>query len=319
VTVARACWCGASDARPLARPAIPEWGGETITLVRCRGCGVLALHPQPNDVKLRLAYAAEYYGASPRKFVGPVARLVEWFQDGRARSVARHAPRGGRVLDIGCGNGGFLAGIARLGLAAEGTEWTAESARRASGHPGVTVHVGELGALALPAGRYDAVTLWHVLEHVRDPAATLAEARRLLRPGGRLHVSMPNAASWQARRFGADWFHLDPPRHLCLFGTGNFERLLRRRGFAVEARSTWSLEQNPYGIIQSVLNAAGLPRNLAYEVLKGTARDAGAPTKAAQLALVGLLAGPSLAMALLETAAGRGGTMTIRARTRGPQ
>lgn len=313
--ITRACWCGTTRARRRYRLVASD--ARVFPMVECCGCGVHALCPMPTPEELRPYYAPEYYGTGTRKFIGPVARLVARFQGGRARLVELHLARrrgqAPRVLDVGCGNGGFLVSLSERGYACEGTEWTADSAARVPRDAGIAMHVGDLLDLDLPAGAYDAVTLWHVFEHLADPAATLTKIHGLLAPGGRLFLSLPNQESAAATAFGRHWFHLDPPRHLHGFGPRSLGALLRGRGFRVEWSTTWSFEQNPYGIVQSVLNAAGFPRERAYETLKG-ARHLSVATRATDVALVGLLTVPAIAASVVESALGCGGTMTFVAR-----
>lgn len=306
--VARLCWCGATTAAPLGR-----WPEHRSTLVRCAGCGVLALEPQPDDAELAAAYASEYYGSSRRKFVAPLAALVGVFQGGRARLVARRVARGGRILDIGCGNGGFLEQMKRLGYQVEGTERSPDAAARAPAEASLTIHVGDLLDLELPARAYDAVTLWHVFEHLRQPRETLQRIHELLKPGGSLFLSLPNAESRQAQRYGLAWFHHDPPRHLFGFGPRSLARLLERTGFGVEQVSTWSWEQNPYGDIQSALNARGFPRDRLYRQLKGLAGQPLA-TRGADLLQMTARLPLALARELIEAPSQTGATMRVVAR-----
>lgn len=269
----------------------------------------------PTAEELARAYAPSYYGATRRKFVGPVARTIGWFQEGRARTVLGLLGRSGAgaVLDVGCGNGDFLRSLARRGVRVVGTELSAESARRASPEGDLDVRVGELHRIAdLPGAGFAAVTLWHVLEHVPEPLETLCAARRLLAPGGWLVVSLPNAESWQARVFGRHWFHADPPRHLWHFSPRTLRRLCRRAGFTAVREDHFSMEQNPYGWLQSALNACGFEADRLYDTLKRT-RPAGVATLA-DVALGALLAAPALAASVLESAAGAGGTFTLVAR-----
>ncbi|MCC7391759.1 class I SAM-dependent methyltransferase [Candidatus Sumerlaeota bacterium] len=317
--VERDCWCGARTARLVANVRVPD--GAQFPLVRCEGCKVYALFPQPDDATLAHYYSNEYYGNSRKKFIGPVAKFVGFFQGGRARHVAREVNRHRRceeprLLDVGCGNGGFLMQMQQRGFAVEGTEWTADSARRIPASAGIPVHVGDLLTLDLPEKSFDAITLWHVFEHLRQPDKTLEKIHRLLKPGGLLFLAMPNHESWQAQRFGTNWFHLDPPRHLFGFGVKSLSALLRLRKFQLLAASTFSFEQNPYGYLQSVLNSRGWPRDRAYGVLKGTSRDAFA-TKLMDLMRVALLVPAALLYAVAEWRAGRGGTVTMVARKRG--
>lgn len=310
-TLERACWCGAKQARFLY--AMVSELGDSFAAYRCEGCGVAFLHPPPTAARLATAYSAAYYGAGGRKFTGPLGRVVAWAQGGRARYVRGLRKQGSRVLDVGCGNGGFVKQLLGLGLAAEGTEWTEESAARARQESGIAVHVGDLLDLDLQPASYDAIVLWHVFEHLARPAETLDKVRELLAPGGLLFLALPNLESVQAEWFGPHWFHWDPPRHLHNFGRESLRILLESRGFETIRSSTWSFEQNPYGFIQSLLNALGFPRERAYSVLKGTCA---APrlVRIGDAFLLAALAPWGTLAALAETAVRRGATATVVAR-----
>lgn len=316
--IERACWCGATTAELVGRFEVDQ------ALVHCDGCGVLALHPQPSDEQLAAAYSSEYYGSSPRKFTAPIAAVIGLFQGGRARFAAKQLAPGARILDVGCGNGGFLVQMQRRGFAVEGTEWTADAAARVPHDSTFPIHVGDLIDLDLRPASFDAITLWHVFEHVRRPRETLAKIRTLLRPGGVLLMSMPNAESAQARRFRAHWFHHDPPRHVFGFGPHSITRLLDDTGFRIAADgiSTWSFEQNPFGEIQSELNrrqveAGGesAARDRLYCQLKGLLHDS-LMTRIADLARGAMLAPGALVRDILDSSRGEGATMTIEARVR---
>lgn len=305
---AGSCWCGGCPTDVVARFTVPHAGD--LRLLRCPACGTARLLPPPDDAVLAAAYARDYYGDAARKFRGPVDAAFARTQARRARAAAALVPPGGHVLDVGCGAGEFVRALRARGLDAEGTERTAEAAARAAAASGVPVHAGDVETLDLGSRRYDLVSIWHVLEHLRDPLAALRRAHGLLRPGGALLVAVPNAGSWQARVFGGHWFHHDPPRHLWAFDAPALQALLRRAGFVPGPVRTFSLEQNPYGVLQSALNALGFPRDRAYDLLKGVPRGG----RALDATLVGLLAVPALAFALVEAAAGRGGTLALVAR-----
>jgi 2-polyprenyl-3-methyl-5-hydroxy-6-metoxy-1,4-benzoquinol methylase len=100
--------------------------------------------------------------------------------------------RRGRLLDVGCAEGAFLEVAREAGFEALGTELSSHGAARTALRLGIPVHCGELTSARFAAGSFSAVTLWHVLEHVVEPGETLAEARRILEPGGRLVVAVPN-------------------------------------------------------------------------------------------------------------------------------
>src|SRR5439155_3001922 len=107
-----------------------------------------------------------------------------------AQVTARAAT--GRLLDVGCGDGLFLAIAGRAGWSVEGIEFSPEGARRATHRLGRPIAVGDLARDTALAGPFDVITLWHVLEHLPDPATALRAARARLRPGGLLVAAVPN-------------------------------------------------------------------------------------------------------------------------------
>jgi 2-polyprenyl-3-methyl-5-hydroxy-6-metoxy-1,4-benzoquinol methylase len=122
----------------------------------------------------------------------------------------------GRLLDVGCGSGHFLARMRTAGWQVVGVEPDPSAAQIARDRLGLPVVVGTLEALD-PAEGFDAITLSHVIEHVPDPVATLRDCWRRLRPGGRLLALTPNVNGFGHRVFGATWPGLQPPFHLQVF------------------------------------------------------------------------------------------------------
>lgn len=196
-------------------------------LVRCRRCRLLYLNPQPTPARLAAHYPRHYWVPPPPPAVTP-------HLDAGARAalahLVRHSP-GGRVLDVGCGNGSVVALMRRNGLDALGLEPSAHAAALARECYGIEVQVGMLQDAAIAAGSLDAVTLLDVIEHLSDPLGDLRRAHALLKPGGRVYVKTPNAASLQACLFRRGWYPLDAPRHLFLFSPASLRRLLVAAGF----------------------------------------------------------------------------------------
>ena len=135
---------------------------------------------------------------------------------------------------------------------------------------GINFYKGELDALPLEAESFDLVIIWHALEHVENPLATLNVAARLLRSSGRLVIGVPNFSSWQAQLFGPRWFHLDVPRHLYHFTPQTLERGISQAGLRLDSWDSWSLVQTPYGLLQSALNRLRPEKpNQLFRMLKG--------------------------------------------------
>lgn len=139
--------------------------------------------------------------------------------------------RNGSLLDVGCGAGDWVSKMQDLGWKVRGVDFDAAAVQVAR-QRGLEVDCGAVEDQRYPAAAFDAVTLNHVIEHVPDPLATVAECRRLLKPGGRLLMFTPNAASLAHGIFGRDWRGLEPPRHLHLFSPDAMRRLLQKAGFA---------------------------------------------------------------------------------------
>lgn len=138
----------------------------------------------------------------------------------------RKAPRR-RALDYGCGPGYFLAECREAGFEVSGIEFSETAARYARERLDLEVHTQPEKALAeLPAGGFQLVTAWAVLEHTPRPREVLAGLIRALAPGGALCLTVPNMRCWRYRIEGARWFNVGNPTHLVFFRRPGLARLL---------------------------------------------------------------------------------------------
>jgi SAM-dependent methyltransferase len=251
-----------------------------------------------------------YRPGEPRlsRLASPVLRL---FDQQRLRRLERLARPGGRLLDAGAGQGRFVARARAAGYEAFGIEPSARGVARAAARGVVLEPVG-MEEAEIASASLDAVSLWHVLEHLEDPGAALRRIGAWLRPGGGLLVGVPNLSSWQARIGGERWYHLDVPRHRTHFTAKGVVLLLERSGFEVLRVEHVLLEHNPFGLWQSALNRVTSEPSYIFNLLK---RNTG--VRARDLGLT-LAAVPLIPVALLvELAAGlcrRGGTVAVLAR-----
>tara|TARA_R110002072_G_scaffold303099_1_gene493567 strand:+ start:326886 stop:328157 length:1272 start_codon:yes stop_codon:yes gene_type:complete len=254
--------CHATSARRLySIEGVPE------ELVACESCGLGSLYPMPTAERIQSFYPAEYYGEPSAKFEPVVEFGVRLGAKLRVKSLVGDLPAGSKVLDVGCGRGVMLRALLDLGHEAHGVEIAPEAASGAD--PRAQIRIApELSKAGYDANTFDAVIMWHVLEHLPHPEKTLAEIRRILRPGGRLILAVPNFGSLQSQRTGHDWFHLDLPRHLYHFTPETLQRLLICNGFHSDSVRHMAMLQNSFGWLQSLLNRiSGTPRNSLYSLL----------------------------------------------------
>jgi len=238
---------------------------------RCRNCDAWFLSPFPSKELLEKAYDVTYYGDQETKFKdGPIEKALDSFRTVRAKRLAKLLPQNARILDIGCGNGNFLEFISRYGnFELHGIERDPKAAARALAKPGMQIKTTPLVEHDFAENFFHAITLFHVFEHLSNPSETLSIIDKILEPGGYLYISFPNIDSCQAKIFKGKWLHLDPPRHLLFFAPKTFIKLIGARGYDCVHVKYLSLEQNPYGMVQSVLNTFFSKREILFERLKG--------------------------------------------------
>jgi CMP-N,N'-diacetyllegionaminic acid synthase len=137
----------------------------------------------------------------------------------------------GRILDVGCGLGFLLSGVAD-GWEKHGVEVSGFAAERAAQYG--QIHHGDLASAKYPDAHFDVVVLHHVIEHVDEPLALLRETLRILKPQGRLVLGTPDFDGAMARRFGEKYRLLQDPTHVSLFTNESMHRALRDSGFVVD-------------------------------------------------------------------------------------
>ena len=221
--------CGA----PLAPTAITLPEGP---LRRCTACGqLLSQIGEP-------AYWQSMRQFDQRQFNLPAPHELERRLKVARRRLSRisallkQPPAAIRVLDVGCSRGSFLAAGTRLGFHMEGVEPAASIAAAARAQ-GLNVRTGLLEDIGFAAASFDAVTLFEVVEHLKEPLALLRECRRVRRPGGLLVLSTGNTASWTVAAMQGRWdyFHIAKDGgHISFYNPRSVALLAMRSGFPVE-------------------------------------------------------------------------------------
>ena len=164
----------------------------------------------------------------------------------------------GRALDIGCGNGRFIRSMNSLGWRCEGVEFS-ETAVEACRQAGLQVFHGELEEAGFDSESFDLVTARHLIEHVTDPAALVAEIARILKPGGRAAFETPNNQSFGKKLFGKLWYANDVPRHLVLFNPASLALLAEKNGFRLLYSTTFASPKIPLNSWDYLIGNRGKP------------------------------------------------------------
>ncbi len=233
----------------------------TFKIVKCEECGLIFINPQPEKERLKEFYPKEYYQpkhSQYKEYSLLRKKVLETYWGYRHHSNLskgiillnriiwvpfriryRHSipfVEGGRLLDIGCGNGTELYKLRALGWETYGVEIDAEASERAR-MKDLSVFTGDLFEANYPDQFFHVVRMSFVLEHLPNPKETLLEVKRILKQGGRVYLSIQNARSLNYWLFGRWWFCLDVPRHLFSFTPKTIWRLLSSLGF--EVRKIW--------------------------------------------------------------------------------
>ena len=228
--------CGAMERKPLFLR--DQWG-----IVECAACGMvfigsaLAYDVQARDHDWADEHAKEFERRQERQpvmlYLSRVLRPLRPDTNGRMLSQTLRWSRGGKLVDFGCGDGGFLALAAKhfdvtgIELSPRGVELTRQRVPTA---PILEGPVTEVAERELPANVFDVVTQFGYIEHEWYPLAGMRAAQRVLKPGGVTVLKTPNYASWNRHIRGVDWCGYHIPGHCNYFTPRTLRMLLRKAG-----------------------------------------------------------------------------------------
>jgi SAM-dependent methyltransferase len=195
--------------------------------LQCPACGLVLLHPVPDEKALRSYYNDDYQVNFDSYFKGVRRRSRTILQE-----LAKQFPNRGRLLEVGCSYGGFIDEARRDGWDVTGIELSESAAQYAREHLDLRVFSGSLHDHVQQLGEpYQAVALFHVIEHVPNPVQLLEMCRRFIKPKGLLVLKTPNVTSLIARLTGASWQWVSPPAHLYLYSPKTLCLLLEKSGY----------------------------------------------------------------------------------------
>ncbi|MBF0518634.1 MAG: class I SAM-dependent methyltransferase [Nitrospirae bacterium] len=233
----------------------------------CNRCKIGMTDPEPNNSQLSKLYeVGKYREKKGRRFVPFIEYFIIAFRHFRRRRIELFK-KNGSILDIGCGRGLFLHIMKQHGWDVSAVEFDKPTAANVSETFGINCISGHPDLWTFTAASFDVITLNHVLEHVPWPLEMLNKCNSLLKSGGLIVISVPDFSSIQASYGKENWFHLDIPYHLSHFTGDGLMRVIEQHGFEVVKVRRFDLEYSPFGWLQSLLNSAGVKKNLLYSYI----------------------------------------------------
>ncbi|MBL7920829.1 MAG: class I SAM-dependent methyltransferase [Bacteroidia bacterium] len=207
---------------------------EDFKVVVCESCGFKFTNPRPENEILGDYYKSEDYISHSNTKKGIISRLYHAVRNytlkKKIQLVSKHVSRG-TILDYGCGTGMFLKVCQDAGWKSFGME-PDEGARKIGSEMSLTVFENKVKLNEYTnSQKFDAITLWHVLEHVTDLDDTLNFFKARLNDKGVLIIAVPNHTSFDAQYYKEFWAAYDVPRHLYHFHPQTIEKLLARFDF----------------------------------------------------------------------------------------
>jgi 2-polyprenyl-3-methyl-5-hydroxy-6-metoxy-1,4-benzoquinol methylase len=206
-----------------------------LPVVRCPRCGLLYVNPRLRQDLLWQRYSNDYFLNEYLPVHGTYDELANYHAHaGYLNEISLYVPARGRLFDVGCATGLFLAAARLDNWDVMGNELNSFAADYALQNFNIQVLAGNFETLDLPKGSFDAVTMWETIEHVESPRRVLRKAAELVHPGGVLALSTPNAASLSFRFLQDRWWIMAPREHLFYFTPKTITDLLNQTGFEVK-------------------------------------------------------------------------------------
>jgi SAM-dependent methyltransferase len=229
--------CGQKDIAPALAAEDYTVSHRRFEIWECKNCTLRFTQNVPDPAEIGAYYQSENYISHSDTSEGIINKLYHKVRIrtlGQKRKLVETETRksNGSILDVGCGTGAFLNTMDKAGWEITGLEPDERARGRALELYGLHLNNSEK-LFSLPAGSFDAITLWHVLEHVHELHAYIQRLKELLKPGGKLFIAVPNYTCYEEKVYKEYWAAYDVPRHLYHFSPASMNSLLSLHGMQV--------------------------------------------------------------------------------------
>lgn len=292
------CHICSSDLKKKFEEVTDAETNENFAIWVCESCGLGHTLPQPEEMsKYYKNYYGERHGATANfRAIRRLKLLESCFESLETKSV----------LDIGCGDGMFLEKARESGWKTVGTELNSNIETDLEIYSDLVEVEKNYGTKS-----FDAITLWHVLEHFKNPMDVLNQANNLLKDEGKMLIAVPNANGLQARFSGSKWLHLDVPRHLFHFSFSALEKIIEETELKILKSWHQEFEYDLLGWSQSTLNKVFSTPNVFFKTLSKKDEGIGKSLVFSNFILGTLFSAIALPLVPLGTLTKKGGTIVV--------
>ena len=226
--------CGAAEIKDVLSAKDYTVSGETFPIAECNACTLRFTQHVPDAASISPYYKSENYISHTNTSKGLINRLYQWVRKRTLRGKAKLIKKvtgidKGHLLDVGSGTGAFVNEMTQQGWQATGLE--PDDGARTVAKELYDLDLTDITRFyQLAPGSYDAITLWHVLEHVHDLQVYVQQLKNLLKENGKIFIALPNYTAKDAAIYKNYWAAYDTPRHLYHFSPRSMQVLIERNG-----------------------------------------------------------------------------------------
>ncbi len=235
--------CGSSNIDPLLNVKDHSVSGEEFVIWQCGQCTLRFTQDVPDEQSIGPYYRSPEYISHSNTQKGLVNRLYQKVRkrtlEQKAKFIMSRIGPKGKILDVGAGVGAFLNVMRQKGWDISGVE--PDPGARQKALELFQLHLSDSAALhEFPSQTFDAITMWHVLEHVHALHEYVQLLKSLIVDNGKIFIAVPNYKSLDEGIYRLHWAAYDVPRHLYHFSPKSMEVLLKNHGLQiVETKRMW--------------------------------------------------------------------------------
>ena len=220
--------CGSNNISKVLSAKDYTVSNETFQIWECTGCTLRFTQNIPDEAEIIRYYQSENYISHSDTTKGLINNLYHKVRAKTLKNkrdlIKKYTGKDiGNILDIGSGTGAFIHTMRQAGWNVTGLEPDETARRNSENLYGILPQKTE--ELFTINTRFDAITLWHVLEHVHSLHEYMEQFKKLLNPGGKIFIAVPNYTSYDADHYMEYWAAYDVPRHLYHFSPRSIEKL----------------------------------------------------------------------------------------------